>query len=149
MKKLFAGLVVLTTLSTSYAGVCRDKFVEKKENRQSLGMIGTGIAGVGVLTVGATLGSPFLFLGTASYLILAPSRPKRLVRLIDESQSCNGKILNKAYSAYLKQKKKSGDKSTISKTDFCEEIVRGDTDGSLCPYESLPSIKNVGRHYID
>jgi len=153
MKKILAALILFGVVSQSFAGVCRDTFLEKKEIRSLIGAGFTGSSGLGALMmIGGTAAFPalpFIAVGTTVaggvYWVLATRKPARLVKLIDEAQGCKGKLISKSYESY----KDSHDaNSQVSKKEFSEEIVRSDLDGSLSPVGSVPSVKEFGLDSI-
>lgn len=155
MKKIILTLLALSFVSQSFAGVCREQLADKKFIRTSIAAGFTApsaLAATHVLLGGAATAPPavpIIFIAATvvggTYWIVVATKPGRLIKLIDEAQSCKGKLVSKAYKAYSK----THGQNSLSKQDFCEEIVRSDIDGSLCPEGILPSIKNVGRYYID
>ena len=145
MKRIIFAFLALSLSISSYAGVCRNALDQKAIDNSVL-TTGSGIAatvGLGFLAGGSILVVPVVGAGVGAYWLVWGQRPSRLVKLIDQANVCEGKILNKAYGAYT-----STHSQAMSKDDFCDQIVKSDNDGSLCS-DVLPTVRQIGKFKID
>jgi hypothetical protein len=148
MKKVNLLLFSFLLSTQVFAGICKQKFQTKDEERKKiLGITGLFGANAGFIAVSATAGLaagavvvPVVVAGIGGYWLISGRKPARLVKLIDQAEDCEGRLLTIAYNSYLEL----NDENQMTQAEFCEVIVQSDDDGSLCTGK-IPNIKQVGK----
>jgi hypothetical protein len=133
MKTITLLTLSLAMISSSFATEtsCRDHFKNVLDNRTQA----AGSAAQGVLFFSMAIFPIVLIPLPGIYYLVATPKPKSLIKLMDQAESCSGAKIQKFYRKYARQVQ-----APMSFNDFCQTIHNADVNGKLCSGNTnLPS----------
>lgn len=145
--KTMLTVIIALTISVSSFGSCREKLLEKHDQNMTIalggGLSATSAAALGVFVGLPIIAVPGMILSAGGYWVLSGNKPKRIIKLIEQADTCTGRLVGRAYKHY----KRSHKGVKLTRNEFCDEIIRLDRNGALCDDET-PSIKQISKYYI-